>query len=349
LYACITCSIYVAKVFSNSDLVHNHKKQNPRPLIREIVNVALDDTAGIIQHKTAFVKHLTNQKFNGEHFYESFIDQTNLTTVKYEPHIFTDFRTLNELKSLESYCFTYGSDIVWALATLDSRPANFPHANQTNPDFWVSIAGKVTYQDDKSGMDMLKHSSKGSIGVLTYDHTGNNIQMTSEPITVDRLINYNKIRLTNLASALKNDSIHEEFSIMKAILDAKNYNNKMIGKSFDEVHKLHNDIQYILWKSIQCNPKFTQSVSFVFLNKLIKQPFNEQEHRFSKTFQSKLQRNKLYNLDKQGDVKELYKAFINAGNEIDPQFIQKLHYLHHHGMTLTNTILLIVNDLFKNG
>jgi hypothetical protein len=32
-------------------------------------------------------------------------------------------------------------------------------------------------------MDMFRHSTRGSIGLLTYDSTGNNVQVTSQPIT----------------------------------------------------------------------------------------------------------------------------------------------------------------------
>lgn len=167
---------------------NNHNKQNPKPLIRDFVKIALDDTTGIVQHKTAIIKHIINQKFSLSNFYEPFIDYTNLTTVKYEPNVFVDCRTLNELKSLELYMKYFGSNIIGTYATLDSRPATFFNANQTNPDFWVSLDGKVIYQDDKSGMDMFKHSSKGSIGIVTYDQYGNNIQMTSNPIKINDIL-----------------------------------------------------------------------------------------------------------------------------------------------------------------
>lgn len=64
--------------------------------------------------------------------------------------------------------------------TIDAKPGNFPHQTQTNQDFWVCLKANFTfnnvkfrntYQDEKSGMDMLKHSTRGSLGLLTYDST----------------------------------------------------------------------------------------------------------------------------------------------------------------------------------
>lgn len=68
---------------------------------------------------------------------------------------------------------------------------------------------KITYQDDKSGMGMFKHSSKGSISVLSYDSSGNNVQITSKPITITDIIKHNKNNLNKLKIALTNDGINK--------------------------------------------------------------------------------------------------------------------------------------------
>jgi hypothetical protein len=68
------------------------------------------------------------------------------------------------------YSTKYDSDIESILATLDAKPGNFPNQTQTNQDFWVTLKSATTlnkmqlcrhtYQDEKSGMDMLKHSTR---------------------------------------------------------------------------------------------------------------------------------------------------------------------------------------------
>ena len=350
MYA-IRAIYYASSIISNTDTLNQLNKSNRKHLVNEIVRYNLNDNQGIVQHKNSIVKNLTNQKVPSEDMYESYIDYTNNMLVKYEPNVSTDFRTLNELKTLDLYSKYYGKDICWIYATLDHRAATFPHATQSNPDFWVLIdkSSRVTYQDDKSGMDMFKHSSKGSLGVVSYDSSGKNIQMTSKPIEINNLITYNSDNLNKLESALKNDHIGQDKDIMKAMRRAHILQKEMSGSSYEDVFKKHHEIQNILWSEIQCHPKFTQSVSFVFLNQVINQPNTEKEIQFSKTFQSKLKPNKMYDLTRREDYNELYTAFIYAGKDLDPQFIQKLHYIHNNGMSLNNNIILLLNQLAKNG
>jgi|SRR6201992_146616 len=350
MYA-IRAIYYASSIISNTDTLNQLNKSNRKHLVNEIVRYNLNDNQGIVQHKNAVIKNLTNQKVPSENVYEPYIEHTNNMLVKYEPNVLTDFRTLNELKTLDLYCKYYGKDIYWIYATLDHRAATFPHATQSNPDFWVLIdkTSRVTYQDDKSGMDMFKHSSKGSLGVVSYDSSGKNIQMTSKPIEINNLITYNSDNLNKLESALKNDHIGQDKDIMKAMRRAHILQKEMSGSSYEDVFKKHHEIQNILWSEIQCHPKFTQSVSFVFLNQVINQPNTEKEIQFSKTFQSKLKPNKMYDLTKREDYNELYTAFIYAGKDLDPQFIQKLHYIHNNGMSLNNNIILLLNQLAKNG
>jgi hypothetical protein len=47
----------------------------------------------------------------------------------------TDVRVLNELAVIYEYSTTYKKDIDNILATLDSKPGNFPHQSQLNRTF----------------------------------------------------------------------------------------------------------------------------------------------------------------------------------------------------------------------
>jgi hypothetical protein len=92
-------------------------------------------------------------------------------------------------------------------ATGDARPATFPHQKQSNQDLWVNVKTKNSYgdlidnliglkhkvvpQDEKAGSGMFNHSTRGTIGLLNYDSQNNNIQMTSNPINSQDLVDYN--------------------------------------------------------------------------------------------------------------------------------------------------------------
>lgn len=44
----------------------------------------------------------------------------------------------------------------------------------------------------------------------------------------------------------------------------------------------------------------------------------------------------------------MYNAFIHAGQKIDPNFVDKLYYLHNNGVTLTTDVLFILKEMSKN-
>lgn len=351
-YQAARAAYYIASTISKQGCLDN---RNTQPFISKVVTNTIDNNQGISQHKTTIWKHMSHQRLPGEHFYEPFIEQVPIATqiVKYEPHALADFRTINELPVLQEYLQTFHKDIVWTYSTLDSRSANFPKAQQTNPDFWTLIDkgmglrnARCTYQDEKSGMDMFRHSTRGSVGILYFDETGQNIQMTSKPITIHDLIANHKSNLYKLNEALKDDGL---------IIDSKNtfvkatkIVNDMEGKSFPEFQVLHNKLQNLLWDQLQCNPNYNRSVSFIFIKQIINTPMTEKEYTFSQAFQSQLKDNYLYDLDKKGDLREVYHAWIYAGNKIDPYFVDKLYHLHNNGITLTTDILLILKQITKN-
>jgi hypothetical protein len=338
--------------------ISNHsdfEKNKTQPFISQAVRNSIDDAQGIPQHKAALLKHLTHQRLPAEYFYEYFKDiSANGDLIKYEPHALTDFRITNEFAVLQEYLKTYGHDIAWVYATIDARAATFPKAQQSNPDFWVYLnkalglkEPRCTYQDEKSGMDMMRHSSRGSIGVLYYDENGTNIQMTQNPITVQDLIRYNNSRVQDISNALRHDGLYDTFE--KTILQAKTKASEIKGNaSFQDFALLHKDLQDLLWTKLQCNPNYNRSISFVFLKQIINTPMTDNEYLFSQAFQSKLKPGHLYNLDKKGDLKELYTALIYAGKRIDTHFVDKLYNMHHNGVTLTNDIMLILKEVTKH-
>ena len=65
------------------------------------------------------------------------------------------------------------------------------------------------------------------------------------------------------------------------------FKDDLLGPVMPIKYFLEQQMQNLLWKEFQCDPQFSQSVSFVFLKQIINQPFTDQESKFSKTFRSK--------------------------------------------------------------
>jgi hypothetical protein len=53
-------------------------------------------------------------------------------------------------------------------------------------------------------------------------------------------------------------------------------------------------------------------------------------------------------LDKKGDLREVYNAWLFAGKKIDPYFTDKLAHLHKNGISLTHDVLCIMKDITKH-
>lgn len=343
-----------AMMLSNTEMVDKINRQNTKPFVESAVDLALDHDKGALQHKTAILKHATNHKFPAHEFYEYFRKQTGHKNVHWEPNANVDCRTINEIGVFHEYLNTFGKDIEWSLATFDQRSSTFPHQKQPNVDFWVYINRalglksftKGVFQDEKSGMDMLKHSTSGSIGLLTFDENGNNIQVVNEVITPQILASRNSHRILMLKEAMKIDGNMQFDEKLSGYLTIC---SEMQNKEFNDVVNLHNTLQDKLWKEVHCHLDVKRSLSFVFIKQIVTHAASPQEVAFSRVFRSHIQENKLYDLNKRQDFNILYKAMLYAGKEIDPQFVEKLEYIHKNGVNFNNTFLLVLMDALKHG
>lgn len=262
---------------------------------------------------------------------------------------------VNEIGVTNEFLNNY-KNIIWFFATQDVRSSSFYAANQSNVDFWVyiwraiglnNISCNGIYQDEKSGMDMFRHSTRGSIGLLSYDENGNNIQTTNNAITSQALVKYNLDKIRMIAAAAKADGVEAYFTPI--INQCLSICFEMQNKNIDDVFILHKQLQDKLWIEMQCDPEFKRSISFIFIKQIVTNPASLQEQAFSKVFQAHVQEDKLYNLDKKQDFSILYKAMIYAGKEVDPQFVKKLEYLHNNGLPLNNNLLSLILDALKHG
>jgi hypothetical protein len=48
---------YCAKALINPDVIDNTTKTNHQPLTKSLVSLSVDDTKGVVQHKTTLIKH----------------------------------------------------------------------------------------------------------------------------------------------------------------------------------------------------------------------------------------------------------------------------------------------------
>jgi hemerythrin len=193
-------------------------------------------------------------------------------------------------------------------------------------------------------MDMFKHSTRGSIGLLTYDSiTNENVQVTNELITPLHF-KYNKERLYGIDFDLKQDHIsNRSFDLilndcMGRIKDLEN-----LEKSNQNIFDIHRTIQQDLFEHIQRNPTYNRSISFIFTKHVdYSCPLENKFDNFHKRFVSLLG-DKIYNLDQGQDRKDIFRAMLIAyKTEVDPLIIDKLYHLHHiEGITLNTHFLLI--------
>ena len=343
---------YCLTTFTNSDMLNQITPKNHRPLAKRLAALSLDHETGAMQHKTAFLKHMTNHKFPVDDFMVPFVEKIESSIVKWEPNTHSDLRILNELPILKEYHDNYHSDIEWLLCTMDVRPANFPYQKQSNQDFWcmvktkadrsMGLGYKCVPQDAKSGMDVFRHSSRGTLGLLTYDQDGNNNQITTDPITKETLIDYNLDRLKSLKVVLKTDSIAKHDDLL-------NDYKKLLAENPENIFGAHKIIQNGLWTDIQRDPSFNRSVSLIFIKQTNYEPLPPEGKAFELRFKFLLG-NKLYNLDKTQDCRDIYKAMLVAYKEtVDVKIAEKLYHLHGSGITLTPQFIQDIANILKHG
>jgi hypothetical protein len=90
--------------------------------------------------------------------------------------------------------------------TGDSIAITFDKQKQSNPDMVVYVASplgsKETYQDVKSGMNVVKHSSRGSLGLLTFDINMQVIPFTTHDFSL-RQIQKERLGLKHDANSIE--------------------------------------------------------------------------------------------------------------------------------------------------
>jgi len=329
---------------ASKDLLDSTSKDNQTTFNTTIGKFALNPLLGTPQHKRAILGHMLNHKLNTKTIYGLCTHSDLIKTT--EAHGPTS-NIITEVITSEAYLTRFRDDIKAYEVTSDTKVINnIDGQKQTNFDFIVSLFGLKPHtnnfvtrvQDCKEGGNILRHSTRGSIGIITFDKNGNNIQTTPTIIDENMLLSYNRKRLESLETFLETKKIQDIFT--NTIIKCKQELNS--GKSIFDINRT---IEDILWNEVQKHPIFPRSVSFVFLHKI---DFDTSTDNVSSQLLLKLNtsRNSLnpYNLDKKGDMKEYYTILLKAyKKEVDPLIYDKLKYLQSSGIQFNTFFLDILN------
>jgi hypothetical protein len=205
-------------------------------------------------------------------------------------------------------------------------------------------------QDEKSGMGMFKHATRGTIGMLTYDsNTQKNNQVMSHPTEMSALRSIDRTHLQSVLESLKHDHCYTDkhdylYKQATEILNAS-------CNTFAEQQHMHNIYQQFMWDNFHADPNYLLSISFIFPVTVNYNHVAENDPRFcafKDNFSSLLQ-DKLYDLNKQSDCKDITFAMLKAYKEtVDPKIIEKLQHLQHvAGITFNSKFLLDLTAIMK--
>jgi len=351
---------------TNSNVMEQTNKKNHTALAKSLVDYSMDKTQGVPQHKESMLTHIISHRFQSAEIFDV-MQENYLPILKYESNVLIDPRFTKELYTIKVFHDYFKDDIDWILATNDARAANFPHQTQTNQDWWVNlkimskidkmfglktdpISYKVVPHDEKAGTGMFDHTTRGTLGILSYDTPTNQIvQITKKAITSDDIIDFNKNRLRGIVTTMETDRIDSTFC--KDIIEKHKANFNTVNKAkFQDVINAHDACQQDLWSNIHLNDNYKRSISFVFFD-----PHSvnctvddmPKVNAFRNRFITLLP-DRLYNLDKKSDLHLVERAALQAyKEEVDPLIIQKLMFLQNNGVIFNNNFLQILFTMSK--
>jgi hypothetical protein len=341
---------------TNTDTCNKTTKNNQQVLVNGLVDLGLDHNKGALQHKASILNHMTTHKFPANNFYTAYKDIYPDSKVVSEPDSTCTVRVINEITVVHEYQTTFYNDIEKIHATMDMVPSNFHAQKQNNPDFLSYIytidggirkAIKCVPQDEKSGMDMFKHSTSGNLGLLTYDkQTGESVQIMQEKITLLDLIVKDQENLRAIGQAMDFDMLRR-----KAFSNTVQELTSFLKESNTQCSvDIHNQYQQSLWDSFQRHPDYNRSISFIFIKEVEYSPLTDAEGAFAQNFKGLLGNN-IYKLDRKQHCMDVYKAMLLAyKNNVDPEVLSKLSYLHNEaGIVMNKHFLMHIATLMKTG
>lgn len=358
-------ALNVLDTISKDTIIHSTANNVEVVLGTALGSLCLDDQKGILQQKTSLAKHMIPHKFPLMSFYDNIISQYKNLSIGATPRIGSDLvvdpRSLNEVKVIEQLISRYGSGYLWIIATGDSAASFFKNqVQQSHPDVWAAIKC-ITMQnniaqynylayDEKSGTNMFKHSTKGTLGYITYDSEGIHSFLKDQVC----LKEYNQIRITNIGQALRSDGLWKSYEI--PIKEFSNEFYKTDKKDISKLCKLQENMQDFLVCNVQTNPLFQRNISMVFTQRVQFEDLpqiNDFSNRLAFYLKKCEQSNDLYRDDRFYDLnvighkKVIYKSMLCAYEDvIDPLIRKKIKYVClTQKITLDPDLLELLRDI----
>lgn len=328
---------HLLKILSNST-VDCLTKDNSKPLTAELVTYIIDNTQGIMPHKSVLVKHIIGGKYPAENFYDPYKNLTGEKNVICSNNI-TDTRTLAELPVVHKLQQHFCRDIEHIHANIDTNPGtvdNFKGVKQPNLDFTNTIrniwnnrnlAGrrtKVIGADQRCGTGMFQNSTSSTLGIVYYHSNGEPISFMNRVFTLEDLIKHDYDSFNGIIAGINNDGLENHFPIkeLRAFVIDLLSNNKM---SFREKHHCY---EKYVWENIQLNSEYNRGLSFVFQENIDFAKSDQLFNSFPREFES-LAGQRKFNWDKRGDCRDMAHIMLQAyGRTIDPFVVTKIHKLH---------------------
>lgn len=329
---------YSLKAMTSPDIFKEKtNKEKTRALTKQLIALHDDHHKGAVQHKSVFVTAATpTKKFTTNDLSDLIKFNTNTEIPK---EISYDGRVFKEITATKEITETYGP-FVKVYMNFDSKDIIAYKQNQARPDFIFSILGNDNsiiprVMDEKAGVHMLETSSKGTLGILTYDISSGipqNVPILGYPVTPPNLLTVDRRNLGRLQLSFENDNVAPELS--DKIAKQGTY---ILNESEKKPLEIHENYMSFIWNKVQKNQLFKRSASIIITKQINFQELTPEEQQFHNDFYSKLE-NRTYNISKYGDRIQITKAAFYAFSRQDPDLLFNLTHLHKEG--------LLNNDFF---
>lgn len=350
-FVTLSTVIHCLKTITQEKILDSTTPTNFKTFDESLGLLALNYSLGTPQHKRSCLSHMLNHKLNVKTLYELSKHQDVIVT--YEPEG-PSLNTITELPVAETFLDYFKKDVKNFIVTSDTITTKESWTKQSNNDYQVTITSKLDrllcikrLHDCKEGTGIFKHTTRGSLGIITFDGNNNVIQTTSNLINASTLIRYNHERLNGLEVFLKQEGLLHYFE--KSLVSCKKH-----LESCKSIFDTNLVIENILWNEFQCHPKFPRSVSFVFLHKtdfdniIPDEKFKNLVNHLETNLSQESKNARLFNLDKRGHAKEFFTTLLKGyKKEVDPLIYEKLLHLKNSGINLNTFFNEILHSCMK--
>lgn len=308
-----------------------------------------------LQHRARFVNNVFREKWDvsqlSEVYYLNYPENKSIIVfpqINTVPLLFSnnkenqlniDSRVFSEIPVINALVDNYRESIIKVYNTLDHPYKVFANQKQSNVDYVLHLqtiegALKETYADAKSGLHMIKHMTRGHLGLVETINNNQELEFTNaHPLITTK---YNITRLRNIENTF--DSI-----LKKNLTYVIDHAQVIINNATNPYEASY------LWHHIQRNPRYDRSLSFVFQTEVNPMMDTSEKYvTYKKRFVELLGEQKsYYDIDSIADRKVIFKAMIVAFAEVEPCIKPKLSHMKGT-IVLDSDLLIVMNKFIEN-